>query len=125
MAITTRNKMIVCERKQGMTYVAIAKKHGISIERSRQIFELAMRQERIDEKTKEALAGKNLMDIEIFYFGALSYRARLVLKAERVETIGQLVGLTKNDLLKMPNLGRTTIRQLVEALDRANIKHGF
>ena len=46
----------------------------------------------------------------------LSTRAKCILAAEGIETVEQLMNLSDWQLLKMPNLGRTTLKEIRDAL---------
>ena len=46
----------------------------------------------------------------------LSTRAKCILAAEGIETVEQLMNLSDWELLKMPNLGRTTLKEIRDAL---------
>jgi DNA-directed RNA polymerase alpha subunit len=43
-------------------------------------------------------------------------------KADNIETFGQLIKLTANDLLKMPNFGRKSLKEVREELAVLNLK---
>ena len=43
-------------------------------------------------------------------------------KADRIETFGQLVKLTANDLLRMPNFGRKSLKEVRDELATLNLK---
>jgi DNA-directed RNA polymerase alpha subunit len=58
---------------------------------------------------KEVLA-KSIDDLE------LTMRSHNCLNAENIKTIGQLVTKTENDLLKTPNLGRKSLKEIKEEL---------
>ena len=46
----------------------------------------------------------------------LGYRSKNILMAEGIETVEQLMKLSDWQLLKMPNLGRTTLKEIRDAL---------
>jgi DNA-directed RNA polymerase alpha subunit len=58
---------------------------------------------------KEVLS-KSIDDLE------LTIRSHNCLNAENIKTIGQLVTKTENDLLKTPNLGRKSLKEIKEEL---------
>jgi DNA-directed RNA polymerase alpha subunit len=58
---------------------------------------------------KEVFA-KSIDDLE------LTMRSHNCLNAENIKTIGQLVTKTENDLLKTPNLGRKSLKEIKEEL---------
>jgi len=53
----------------------------------------------------------------------LNYPARAVncLRAESIETVGQLITHSERDLLKIPNLGRKSIEDIKQALSKINL----
>lgn len=51
----------------------------------------------------------------------LSARASNCLKAEGIFTIHQLVAKTELDLCRIPNLGKTTLKDVIEALGRVGL----
>lgn len=55
----------------------------------------------------------------------LSVRALNCLKAADVETLGQLVGHNKNDLLKFRNFGKKSLSELEELLDSLSLSFGM
>ncbi|MDR0682155.1 MAG: DNA-directed RNA polymerase subunit alpha [Dysgonamonadaceae bacterium] len=55
----------------------------------------------------------------------LSVRALNCLKAADVETLGELVGYQKNDLLKFRNFGKKSLTELDELLERLNLNFGM
>ncbi len=55
----------------------------------------------------------------------LSVRALNCLKAADVETLGELVGYQKNDLLKFRNFGKKSLTELDDLLDNLNLTFGM
>ena len=55
----------------------------------------------------------------------LSVRALNCLKAAEVETLGELVKYSKNDLLKFRNFGKKSLTELDELLDSMNLNFGM
>jgi DNA-directed RNA polymerase subunit alpha len=55
----------------------------------------------------------------------LSVRALNCLKAADVETLGELVGYQKNDLLKFRNFGKKSLTELDELLERLSLNFGM
>jgi len=53
---------------------------------------------------------------------ALSTRARNVLFHEKIETVGQLAELRYVDLMRMPNMGRTSIEEIEAELGRIGLR---
>jgi hypothetical protein len=52
-------------------------------------------------------------------------RSRNILRAESIETIGQLCAKTSTDLLKIPNCGLLTIKDIKQALDKRGLRLGM
>ena len=52
----------------------------------------------------------------------LTVRSEHCLKAEEIYTVTQLLGCTEQRLLKTPNLGRKSIREIVEQLEARGLK---
>jgi DNA-directed RNA polymerase subunit alpha len=55
----------------------------------------------------------------------LSVRALNCLKTAEVETLGDLVKFTKNDLLKFRNFGKKSLTELDELLDKHKLHFGM
>ncbi len=55
----------------------------------------------------------------------LSVRALNCLKSAEVETLGELVGFNKNDLLKFRNFGKKSLSELDELLDKLHLSFGM
>lgn len=55
----------------------------------------------------------------------LSVRALNCLKSAEVETLGELVGFSKNDLLKFRNFGKKSLTELDELLAQKNLSFGM
>lgn len=55
----------------------------------------------------------------------LSVRALNCLKSAEVETLGELVGFNKNDLLKFRNFGRKSLTELDNLLESMNLSFGM
>ncbi len=66
-----------------------------------------------------AFLGRPLDDLE------LSGRTLNTLRADGIETIGELVARTAQDLLRMPNLGRKSLAEIEEALARFGLRLGI
>jgi DNA-directed RNA polymerase alpha subunit len=52
----------------------------------------------------------------------LTVRSEHCLKAEEIYTITQLTGCTEQRLLKTPNLGRKSLREIIERLNEHGLK---
>jgi len=55
----------------------------------------------------------------------LSVRALNCLKAAEVETLGDLVTYTKNDLMKFRNFGKKSLTELEELVDNKGLQFGM
>lgn len=55
----------------------------------------------------------------------LSVRANNCLESAKVETLGQLVQMTENDLLKVRSFGRTSLREVKRKLDEMGMSLGM
>ena len=55
----------------------------------------------------------------------LSVRALNCLKSAEVETLGELVGFNKTDLLKFRNFGKKSLTELDELLANLNLSFGM
>ena len=52
----------------------------------------------------------------------LTVRSENCLKAEEIYTVTQLLGCTEQRLLKTPNLGRKSLREIIERLNERGLK---
>ena len=52
----------------------------------------------------------------------LTVRSEHCLKAEEIYTVTQLLGCTEQRLLKTPNLGRKSLKEIIERLDERGLK---
>ncbi len=55
----------------------------------------------------------------------LSVRASNCLEAEGIQTIGQLVRRSHDELIDLPNFGRTSLKEIVKKLEEANLRLGM
>ncbi len=55
----------------------------------------------------------------------LSVRASNSLEAEGIQTIGDLVGRSHDDLMNLPNFGRTSLREITRKLEEMNLRLGM
>ncbi len=83
----------------------------------------------LDPKGKTANKTKKDMDSEVEKLlktpvGELpiSVRAFNCLRAENIETVGQLVSLSANELKHIPNLGKGTVKEIREVLASVGLK---
>jgi DNA-directed RNA polymerase subunit alpha len=77
-----------------------------------------------DEFDEEILHMRQLLKSKLSDMD-LSVRALNCLKAADVETLGELVGYQKNDLLKFRNFGKKSLTELDELLERLNLNFGM
>lgn len=68
------------------------------------------------DKYDKALLDKGIENLD------LTVRAYNCLIAEKVNTIGQLVNMTRNELMAIPNLGSGTLRQILAELNKHGLK---
>ena len=78
----------------------------------------------VDEFDEEVLHMRQLLKSKLTDM-ALSVRALNCLKSAEVETLGDLVGFNKNDLLKFRNFGKKSLTELDELLDSLNLSFGM
>lgn len=95
-------------------------KHVIDIESSKVKNDLTNKQEDSD-KNKQT---KDKMEILIADL-ELSVRSSHCLRAEQVKTVGDLVQKTEAELLKIPNLGKKSIREITEILTSLGLQLGM
>jgi DNA-directed RNA polymerase alpha subunit len=77
--------------------------------------EIAKNAKRYDQREKEkAEAVENNLE--------LGARALNCLKAENIFTLKDLLGKTENELMKIPNMGKLTLKQIKDALASKNLK---
>jgi DNA-directed RNA polymerase alpha subunit len=69
-------------------------------------------------KAKERIANSNDRPID---FLDLTCRTRNCLKAEGIDTIGHLLTWSSHGLLKTPNLGRKSLNEIIETLERLSL----
>ncbi len=77
-----------------------------------------------DEFDEEILHMRQLLKTRLMDMD-LSVRALNCLKAAEVETLGDLVKFSKNDLLKFRNFGKKSLTELDELLDSMNLTFGM
>jgi DNA-directed RNA polymerase subunit alpha len=77
-----------------------------------------------DEFDEEVLHMRQLLKTKLVDM-ELSVRALNCLKSAEVETLGELVQLNKNDLLKFRNLGKKSLTELDEFLASMNLSFGM
>lgn len=134
-----RGRMVLFYRhRDGMTYAAIGKIFGVSAERVRQIYQKSLRRLRHPSRavffkygedytppTKKAEGSDGaLQGLELsapIEYLELPLRAYFCLKRRGVDCIGDIVKLTRQELLKTRNLGVKS----AESVERALAEHGF
>lgn len=72
------------------------------------------------EEADETAAGQSVLDMAIEKLEIID-KLKLILKGQGINKVGDLVQLTKQDLLRMPNIGRYAFADIVMALE----KHGL
>ena len=77
-----------------------------------------------DDFDEEALKMRQLLKTRLVDMD-LSVRALNCLKSAEVETLGELVGFNKNDLLKFRNFGRKSLTELDDLLASKNLTFGM
>ena len=78
----------------------------------------------VDEFDEEVLKMRQLLKSKLVDMD-LSVRALNCLKSAEVETLGELVGFNKNDLLKFRNFGKKSLTELDELLNSLNLSFGM
>ncbi|MFA5554102.1 MAG: DNA-directed RNA polymerase subunit alpha [Phycisphaerae bacterium] len=78
-------------------------------------------QEQVEEKVDEELTAKLNMPISEL---ELSVRANNCLESAKIETVGQLVGMSESELLKIRSFGRTSLREVKRKLADLGISLG-
>lgn len=84
----------------------------------------APQQDTPDEFDEEVLKMRQLLKSKLVDMD-LSVRALNCLKSAEVETLGELVVLNKNDLLKFRNFGQKSLSELDELLEKLNLSFGM
>jgi len=80
--------------------------------------------EEVNEYDEEALHMRQLLKTKLTDLD-LSVRALNCLKAAEVETLGDLVTYTKNDLMKFRNFGKKSLTELEELVDVKGLQFGM
>jgi hypothetical protein len=129
--------------KNEMTFKEIGSSLGVTTERTRQIMlkskrrinhKLSIFNERIKEPQvvikyveKEPKKNGNLPIVykPVNALGEMSVRTANCLLNEEIKTVEQLVRKKPNDLLKVPNFGRKSLRELEILLENNNLKFGM
>jgi hypothetical protein len=121
---TERNAEIIAAIRAGRTIVEVAREHGISHARARQIYcrpgrvmrAVAGRETPVGLWLAEKLRARPAEERLGFV------RASAVLNNHRIETFDQLCDLDAEQLTRMPNMGRRTIALLRELLAEDGLK---
>ena len=98
-------------------------KHFMLFSDEKIAFEIPMDQE-TEDFDEEALKMRQLLKTRLVDMD-LSVRALNCLKSAEVETLGELVGFNKNDLLKFRNFGRKSLTELDDLLANLNLQFGM
>lgn len=77
--------------------------------------ELEIRIEALERKVDRHLLNRSIDTLE------LNYRAWNCLRNANIGTIGELIQLTEHDLLEIKNLGRRTLKDIIEELYRVGL----
>ena len=73
----------------------------------------------INEKYKEDIFNRRLDNIE------LSYRTENHLKQDNIKFVGDLVKLSKPELMRIPYIGRKSVNELIEVLNGMSLQLGM
>ena len=73
----------------------------------------------INEKYKEDIFNRRLDNME------LSYRTENHLKQDNIKFVGDLVKLSKPELMRIPYLGRKSVNELIEVLNGMSLQLGM
>ena len=73
----------------------------------------------INEKYKEDIFNRRLDNME------LSYRTENHLKQDNIKFVGDLVKLSKPELMRIPYIGRKSVNELIEVLNGMSLQLGM
>jgi DNA-binding CsgD family transcriptional regulator len=131
----TRNEKIAAKYAAGATLRVIGEQHGLSTERARQI---AIRQQKQDEAARRREAATaNIINLPPSQAGLalfcrpvsevleLSIRSINGLKNDKIVYIGDLVQKTEAEMLRIPNFGRVSLKEVKEALGEIGLRLGM
>ena len=121
--ITKRELQSIEMRKKGITFRKIAESFGISTARARQIVisgeNKKKKQKQFEEYKndfKKKCSTHSIKEIPIAIFAnTLTIRAKNAIMNDlswKVKTIGDLISMQDNELLKTKNLGRKTLNEI-------------
>jgi len=103
-------------------YLELEQPLEIEIEIAQELRRLA----EIERKYNEIMAGRFILNSpeDDFKFFNIEIPRRLsnIIKYEGVYTISALVAMTRNDLIKLPNMGVNSICEIEKALGRRGLK---
>lgn len=129
-----RNEAIYFDRLEGNTFESIAIKFKLCLQMVRQIFYRIERRRRyklIKSITKENTIGifkspndRNIVivnDKSVFLLD-LSVRGHNCLRNINIKTIGELCNMTSSELLKAKNMGRGTLNQIKDELEKYGLR---
>jgi len=114
--------------KEIFTELDIALQNVQTLKKSLQVLQgsLTTVEIRIQNILKSVVSASGVVDSSIQVYSSvndlkISPRAWNILKSREISTVGELIKLSKADLLKMPNCGRASVREIEIVL----ISHGF
>jgi len=125
-----RDRDILAMRRNGFTRKAIAEKHNLSTHRIFQIECKAARNERAKERADERRAEVEQIGIDVDVFEQLpidwmmakiplSVRTSNCMKNARIKTVGDLMAMSEDALLKTKNFGKKSLKEIREAKELA------
>jgi cyanate lyase len=107
-------------RAQGMTYHQISNATGVSLG----FISTALLKNSMSTESKAedvTAAEQSVLDITIEQLELID-KLKFTLKSQGVNKVGDLVQLTKQDLLRMPNIGRYAFADIVISLEKFGLK---
>jgi DNA-directed RNA polymerase subunit alpha len=72
-------------------------------------------------KNLESITGQDILMDKIDRL-ELTVRAQNCLKSQNIRTIGDLIKKSSRELLSEPNLGKKSLKEIKESLDKINLK---
>ena len=73
----------------------------------------------INAKYKEDIFNRSIDDLE------LSYRAEHNISADNIKYVGDLVRLSKSELMRIPYIGRKSVNEIIEVLNGMSLQLGM
>lgn len=114
-----RREAIVAHREQGKTYAEISRIAGVSGSRVAQIIANEQRRSRRNRRPDDLAVTDETVIVDAFDLDA---RVRHCLINEAIVTVGDLKKMTIDQLLKIPNFGKTSAIQLRRAMRTKGIE---